>query len=99
MTWSPDDRNDWFGGETASERLEREERQRAASWASMSEADVRAKVRALDGHPFRAMLGRMLATAVRRNCRQHLHLLPLEWQRDQAPKGPVANDNGGKPAA
>lgn len=94
MSYDPFDESHF----SASEQLEIEERRRAASWSQMSEADVRAKVRALDGHPFRAALGRILAVAVRRNCRQHLHLLPLDWVRE-AQVGPVANDNGGRGAA
>jgi hypothetical protein len=84
-------------GLTESEKLEQQERARAASWARMTEQDVRAKLRALEGHPFRASLGRILATAIRRNCRQHLHLLPAEWI-EQRPRAVNDNRQGGTAA-
>ena len=70
----------------------------AASWASMSAWDVKAKIRTLDGHPFRDQLGGILAIACRKHAPQHLALLPTEWLR----KGDsIANDNDtrGGPAA
>jgi hypothetical protein len=57
-----------------------------ASWGNISEpAAIFAKIRALDGHPMRPMLGRMLADAVRRHAPRQLGLLPPEFL--------VANDD------
>jgi hypothetical protein len=71
------------------ERLRRKhEAERAdaeASWANISEPQIFAKLRALDGHPQRLLFGRMLATAIRRHASRMLGLLPPEFL--------VANDD------
>jgi hypothetical protein len=67
------------GDQSASAEQAERERKDAESWRGMTAGDVRAKVRALDGHPFRAMFGRILATAVRRHAPEHLGLLPPEF--------------------
>jgi hypothetical protein len=59
---------------------------RRRDWGRMSEQTVMAKVRALDGHPIRNELGRILAIALWRYCPQYLSLLPEEWRG-------AANDN------
>jgi hypothetical protein len=61
-------------------RKHREEHEVAeASWHGITDTQIRAKIRALDGHPMRLMLGHMLATAIRRHAPQHLGLLPPEF--------------------
>jgi hypothetical protein len=65
--------------------LEAEHEAAEASWRNISEPAIFAKVRALDGHPMRLLLGRMLATAVRRHAPRMLGLLPPEFL--------VANDD------
>jgi hypothetical protein len=65
------------------ERLRRQhEAERVAaeqSWQSISEPQIFAKVRALDGHSQRMLFGRMLATAIRRHAPRMLGLLPPEF--------------------
>lgn len=51
---------------------------RRASWVTISPEQVRAKVRALDGHPMREALGKALATALFHNAPKHLGYLPPE---------------------
>lgn len=63
--------------------------QRRREWERLTEDQVRAKVRALDGHPMRDAFGRMLAAAVQRHCPVHLPAVPLEWFGVQ----PASNDN------
>lgn len=71
------------------ERQEVEDAERAASWSSMSAMDVKAKIRALDGHPMRLVLGKILGAAVRRYTPQHMALIPVEWLQPL----PADNDN------
>jgi hypothetical protein len=53
--------------------------QAETSWQNLSEQQIRAKVGALEGHPFRATLGRMLATALRRHQPGLIIHLPPEF--------------------
>jgi len=53
--------------------------QAEASWRGVNELQIRRKVRDLDRHPFRPMLGRMLATAMRRHAPPMLAHLPPEF--------------------
>lgn len=62
----------------SAEQAERE-RKDAESWRGITAGEVRAKIRALDGHPFRTMFGSILATALRRHATEHLGLLPPEF--------------------
>ena len=50
-----------------------------ASWSGITELQLRRKLRDLDGHPMRPILGRMLATALRRHAPQLLPHLPPEF--------------------
>jgi hypothetical protein len=61
------------------DKLAKEHEAAEASWRHISEPAIFAKVRALDQHPMRLLLGRMLATAVRRHQPQMLGLLPPEF--------------------
>jgi hypothetical protein len=69
------------GGSNERQMREIEEQHAAAeaSWQNISEPAIFAKVRALDGHPMRLILGRMLADAVRRHAPRLLGLLPPEF--------------------
>jgi hypothetical protein len=58
---------------------EAEKVQAEASWRTTTEQQVRAKVRSLEGHPFRDTLGRMLATALRRHQPGLVAHLPPEF--------------------
>jgi hypothetical protein len=60
-------------------KLEQERETAEASWRGITDAQITAKVRSLDGHPMRLLLGRMLATAVRRHAHRSLGLLPPEF--------------------
>lgn len=53
--------------------------QRTASWRNMTPDDVRAKVRALDGHPMRRALGRVLAKGLEVNAPHLRPMLPPEF--------------------
>jgi len=55
------------------------ERECRESWEGVTAEQVRAKIRDLDSHPFRLLLGRMLATALRRHAATNLGLLPPEF--------------------
>jgi hypothetical protein len=61
-----------------SERLSRE------SWKNITPEQVRAKIRALNGNPMRAVLGHFLATALANHAPHQLGLLPPEWLVDHA---------------
>jgi hypothetical protein len=61
------------------EKIQREHDIAEESWRGITDAQIQAKVRLLDGHPFRMLLGRMLATAVRRHAPRSLGLLPPEF--------------------
>lgn len=50
-----------------------------ASWRGITELDIRRKLRNLEAHPFRPLLGRMLATAFRRHAPPMLAHLPPEF--------------------
>jgi hypothetical protein len=50
-----------------------------ASWRGVNELQIRRKIRDLEGHPFRPILGRMLATALRRHAPSMLSQLPPEF--------------------
>lgn len=50
-----------------------------ASWRGVNELQIRRKIRDLEGHPFRPILGRMLATAMRRHAPTMLSQLPPEF--------------------
>lgn len=78
------------------ERQAAEDERIADSWRRMSGDDVRRKLWALNGHPLRLMLGRILAVACERFCPEHLELLPKDFR-----ELPAANDNrtGGGTAA
>jgi hypothetical protein len=54
------------------------------SWATITPRQIHAKVRALEGHPMRAMIGSFLASALRKHAPHHLGLLPPEWLTDDA---------------
>jgi hypothetical protein len=58
---------------------EREEQERSDSWRDITDEQVRAKIRALHGHPKRQELGHFLAIAVKRNAPAKLGMLPPEW--------------------
>lgn len=60
-------------------KLEQERAEAEASWRNISEPVIWAKVRALEGHPMRLLLGRMLATGVREHAPGMLGLLPPEF--------------------
>ena len=49
------------------------------SWTNISPAQINAKIRALDGHPMRPILGRVLASALGKYAPVHLGLLPPTW--------------------
>ena len=58
------------------------------SWANITAAEVRAKIRALEGHKMRATLGHFIATAIGKHAPHHLGLLPPEWI-DEPPGEPA----------
>ncbi len=58
---------------------EREEQERSDSWRNITDEAIRAKIRALHGHPKRQELGHFLAIALKRNVPAKLGLLPPEW--------------------
>lgn len=63
----------------------RQERAEAeASWKNITAEQVRAKIRTLDGHPMRDLLGHFLATALRRHASHHVGLLPPPWLADRS---------------
>lgn len=66
-------RDDW------DRKLDRQREEADASWRNATEADIRAKVRALDGHPHRQLCGQMLATALRHHAPRLLGYLPPEF--------------------
>jgi hypothetical protein len=69
-------------GETADDMRGRHARERAdaeASWKTLTPEQLRAKLRALEGHPMRLTLGGILATAVSRHVLQLAHLLPPDF--------------------
>ena len=77
MTWpikTPDD-------------IRREMAEREASWQGITVFEIRRKLRELDAHPFRMMLGRLLATGLRRYAPQHLSALPPEFLKDETDRG------------
>lgn len=55
------------------------ERECRDSWTGITPEQIRAKIRALDGHPMRALLGRVLAGAIAKYAPRHLGLLEPEW--------------------
>lgn len=63
----------------AMRKLERERTEAEASWRNISEPQIFAKVRALDGHPKRTELGRILAVALKRHAPRMLGMLPPEF--------------------
>lgn len=63
----------------AIEALRQERAAAEGSWRGITEQQVRAKIRALDGHPFRMQLGRILAVALKRYAPKLLGLLPPEF--------------------
>jgi hypothetical protein len=71
---------DWRPGhESSADTRARHNRERdvaETSWTTITPDQLRAKLRALDGHPFRGPLISILATAVARHARPLAHLLP-----------------------
>jgi hypothetical protein len=65
--------------DTSTEQQQREEQERSDSWRDITDEQVRAKIRALHGHPKRQELGHFLAIALKRNVPGKLGLLPPEW--------------------
>lgn len=61
------------------EKIQAEHDAAEESWRNISEPAIFAKVRALNDHPMRLILGRILATAVRRHQPRMLGLLPPEF--------------------
>ena len=65
--------------ERQQQKIQQEREEAEASWRNISEPTIFAKVRALEGHPMRLILGRILATAIRRHAPKMLGLLPPEF--------------------
>jgi hypothetical protein len=72
------------GDQSATVRQREIDREVSESWANITAAQVRAKLRDLDGHPMRNLLGDFLATALRKHASHHVALLPPEWLKDGA---------------
>jgi len=69
---------------------ERDERERADSWANITDGEIRAKIWALNRHPQRLQYGRLLATCINRHAPHKLSQLPPEFLGQLPPR--AAND-------
>jgi len=76
---------------TTTDQQLRDEAERAASWANITDAEIRAKIWALNSHPMRLEYGRLLATCINRHAPHKLGQLPPEFLGQMQPK--AANDS------
>jgi len=73
------ERQGYLPPEQRKAKQERETREARESWQNITAEEVRRKIRALDGHPMRIVLGKILHTGLARHAAQHIGLLPPEF--------------------
>ena len=74
-----------IAGDQAATVKQREiERETRESWENITPQQIRANVRALDGHQWRDAWGNLLAAAIQKHAPHHLGLLPPEWLKDRS---------------
>lgn len=71
----------------------------AASWRDLTPEQLRAKLRALEGHPMRPALGRLLRTILERHCSHLLPMLPPDLLNDTSPAAQQPAPDWPEPAA